>query len=66
MIIPENYKELRLLCWHIDPSKPVTEQQAFELYERNWRYVDQNNLSEDEAALIERLKSHYGNGVING
>jgi hypothetical protein len=65
-IIPENYPELRLICWHSDPGKPISEAEAFGLYERNWRYVHHAHLSEEEAALIEYLKRQYGNGVING
>lgn len=65
-IIPADYPELQLICWQRDSGKPVTEAQAFGLYERNWRYVDQARLSKAEADLIEYLKQKYGNGVING
>lgn len=65
-VIPTNYPELRLICWHCDPTKPITEEQAFSIYERNWRYIDPARLSDDEKALINRLKQQYGNGVING
>jgi hypothetical protein len=65
-VIPAHYPELRLLCWHSDPAKPVTEEQAFGLYERNWRYIDHAHLNENEKALIKLLKDKFGNGVING
>lgn len=65
-IIATDYPELRLICWHCDPTRPITEEQAFGLYERNWRYIDHTRLNEDEKALINRLKNKFGNGVING
>ncbi|KXS55047.1 MAG: putative aminopeptidase protein [Marinobacter sp. T13-3] len=65
-IVPDNYPELRLVCWHRDPKKPITEEQAFGIYERNWRYIDTEKLSGSEKALINRLTKQYGSGVING
>jgi hypothetical protein len=65
-VIPTNFPELRLICWHRDPGKPITEVEAFGLYERNWRYIDHDRLTDSEKALINRLKDKYGNGIING
>lgn len=65
-VTPSDYPELRLICWHCDPAKPITEEVAFGLYERNWRYIDHSRLSAGEQALINRLKDKFGNGVING
>ncbi|QOR37405.1 hypothetical protein HNO52_01925 [Billgrantia diversa] len=59
-IIPENYPELRLICWSIRTDQPIKEREAWEIYERNWRYVYQNWLTEEEKALIERLRKKYG------
>ena len=65
-VIPDDYPELRLICWHRRTDQPMDEEDAFMLYERNWRYVDQGNLTAAELALIERLKQAFGHGVING
>jgi hypothetical protein len=65
-IIPANYPELRLICWHSDPAKAMSEAEAFGLYERNWRYIDHGSLTKVEADLVEYLKQKHGNGVING
>ncbi|CAM3965849.1 hypothetical protein VRRI112168_08070 [Vreelandella rituensis] len=62
-IIPENYPELRLICWSILTDEPIEERVAWEIYERNWRYVYQNWLSKEEKTLIERLREKYGNGA---
>ena len=64
-LIPNDYPELRLICWHRSADQPMDEEEAFAIYERNWRYVDQDMLTDAEKALIERLKKTYGNGVIN-
>ena len=66
LVVPEHYPELRLICWHSNPSVAITEQEAFALYERNWRYIDTSRLTEQESRLIERLKHQFGSGVING
>ena len=64
-LIPSDYPELRLICWHRPSYQPMEEEEAFAVYERNWRYVDQEMLTDAEKALIERLKNTYGDGVIN-
>ncbi|EAZ97291.1 hypothetical protein [Marinobacter sp. ELB17] len=66
LVIPSDYSELRLICWHRNPDAAISEEDAFGLYEANWRYVSQERLTAAEGALIERLKNRYGNGVING
>ncbi|WP_019025413.1 MULTISPECIES: hypothetical protein [unclassified Thioalkalivibrio] len=65
-IRPEDFPELRLICWHRDPKRPLSESEAFGLYEANWRYIDVGRLTQEEADLIDRLKRDYGKGVING
>lgn len=59
-----NYPELKLLSWNIHLEE-ITGQEAFALYESGWRYVYQNELSDNEKKLIEALKNKYGNGVLN-
>ncbi|MFT3662571.1 MAG: hypothetical protein QM809_14690 [Gordonia sp. (in: high G+C Gram-positive bacteria)] len=63
-IVVADYPELRFLCWNLDPTTTVDGPGALALYERNWRHVDQDRLTEREAALIERLVECYGNGVL--
>jgi len=58
------YTNLRLLCWN-RADRWLTERDAFGLYEGNWRFVDQANLSDRERGLIERLAAKYGNGLLN-
>lgn len=58
------YPELRDIAWNRrDALIPARE--AFQLYERNWRFVDPARLTPAERQLIDRLKSEYGNGELN-
>jgi len=59
-IIPNDYSELNLICWFRRRDQPISEEEAWAIYERNWRYVYQEYLSEEEKVLIERLKKKFG------
>lgn len=60
-----DYPQLADLAWNrTDEFIPAKE--AFQLYERNWRFVDVNSLGPGERQLIDRLKDEFGGGVING
>ena len=59
-----DYPQLRDLAWnHTDEYIPAKE--AFQLYERNWRFIEPGRLDPKERALIDRLKASFGGGVIN-
>jgi hypothetical protein len=59
-----DYPQLRDLAWNrIDAFIPAKE--AFQLYERNWRLLDAEALDERERALIEHLRTAFGNDEIN-
>jgi hypothetical protein len=59
-----DYPQLRDLAWNrVDEFIPAKE--AFQLYERNWRFLDPPMLDEREQQLIERLKLEFGNDEIN-
>lgn len=60
-----NYPQLRLAAWHIaDPEAELTPQEAFSLYERNWRHIDTGAMLPAESALLEHLKATVGKGVM--
>ncbi|MEQ1950753.1 hypothetical protein [Mesorhizobium sp. CN2-181] len=61
-IIPADFPELKRLVWNRDPSRPIAAEEVFALYERNWRFVDQDHLTEREAKLIDELGRVYGRG----
>ncbi|MDZ7644056.1 MAG: hypothetical protein U5K76_07470 [Woeseiaceae bacterium] len=59
-----DYPQLSDLAWNrTDEFIPANE--AFRLYERNWRFVELDRLDGRERKLIDRLASEYGGGVIN-
>lgn len=60
-----DYPQLTLIAWNLRPEDLIAEDEAFALYERNWRFVDQARLDEKERALIDRLTQQYGKGVMN-
>lgn len=63
-ITVKQYPTLKLLCWNRNQSF-ITKSEAFQIYERNWRHVDESNLDQHELALLETLKGDFGRGVIN-
>ena len=58
------YENLNALCWN-RTTRFIGAEEAFRLYERNWRHVDRKNMKNTERALIDRLTDQYGNGVLN-
>ncbi|WP_442578554.1 hypothetical protein ACSBOB_23900 [Mesorhizobium sp. ASY16-5R] len=61
-IIPADFPELKRLVWNRDPSRPIEAEEVFALYERNWRFVDKDHLTDREARLIEELGRLHGKG----
>ena len=61
-IVPMDFPELGMLAWNRDRARPIGREEAFELYERNWRHVDANSLTPEEADLIEDLTLEFGRG----
>jgi hypothetical protein len=59
-----DYPQLRDLAWN-RTDELIGAKEAFQLYERNWRFIDVARLEERERLLIERLKASCGNGEIN-
>lgn len=59
-----DYPNLLLICWN-RKGDFITAADAFSLYERNWRFVDETGLCLQEKELISRLKDRYGGGLIN-
>jgi len=63
MDIPINqYPQLRQLCWNRPDDAVVDGETALALYERNWRFVDLDEMRPHERTLLEHLVAIYGNG----
>ena len=64
LIDVKRYPNLRFLTWQLHQDL-IREDEAFSVYEREWRHVDAATLSAEEQALIQHLAARYGNGVLN-
>ncbi|WP_245454941.1 hypothetical protein [Mesorhizobium sp. M9A.F.Ca.ET.002.03.1.2] len=64
MIIPAEFPQLQALAWNRDAARPIPAEEAFALYERNWRFVDQTRLTAREKQLIQSLAAEFGHGVL--
>jgi hypothetical protein len=60
-----DYPQLVSIAWHlIDENTKLTAEEAFALYERNWRHVELDQLGPEEQALIDGLTFTIGKGVL--
>lgn len=59
------YPQLRDLCWNRPADTVLDGEDALALYERNWRFIDADRLTQEEQALLDLLVARYGNGVLN-
>ncbi|RWC26196.1 MAG: hypothetical protein EOS27_25960 [Mesorhizobium sp.] len=64
MIVPAEFPELQALAWNRDAARPIPAEEAFALYERNWRFVDQKRLTTRERLLIQTLADKFGRGIL--
>ena len=55
----DRYPQLKLLCWN-QRAHYLAAEDAWSLYERNWRFVDPDRLEPAEHALIELLSARFG------
>jgi hypothetical protein len=62
MIRIAEYPQLSFIAWNRPKDALIDEAQALALYERNWAYVDTNELSANEEAFVKQLVQRYGNG----
>jgi transcriptional regulator with XRE-family HTH domain len=58
----DRYPALRRASWHIPYQRTVTPREAFEIYDRNWRHIDRESLTEPERWLVRSLSAAYGRG----
>lgn len=57
-----DYPQLRQLAWQLEDTTLLAPQEAFNLYERNWRHLDPDALQPHEQALITALQQAFGEG----
>lgn len=59
-----NFPQLKQLCWNLR-TEFLTRADAFSIYERNWRFIDQPSLEPNERKLIDELAEDLGSGMVN-
>jgi transcriptional regulator with XRE-family HTH domain len=57
-----DYPQLQSLAWQLHGVSVLQPADALNLYERNWRHIDQGSLRADERALIDALVTMHGGG----
>ena len=55
-----DYPQLMQLAWQVQGTDTLTPLEAWNIYERNWRHLDENALSERERQLIDALRLGFG------
>jgi hypothetical protein len=55
-----DWPQLQRLAWQLRSDSEVTPREALDLYERNWRHVDQRALSVRERAFLDALLAKFG------
>ena len=60
----DQWPGLRELAWN-RADRWIPAEEALALYERNWRFVDPQQLTQAESELIDRLKHQFGGGMLN-
>jgi hypothetical protein len=58
----DRYPQLKLLCWN-RRTRYLTPEDAWSLYDRNWRFVESDQLEATERELIDSLFSLYGGKI---
>lgn len=59
-----DYPGLRQLAWQTDAGTEVSEVEALNLYERGWRHLDRDSLTDQEKLFIQHLADTYSHGAL--
>jgi len=59
-----DYPGLRELAWQTRAGTRISETEALNLYERGWRHLDRDALSDAEKLFIQHLADAYSHGAL--
>lgn len=59
-----DFPQLHAIAWQLRPDAELTDIEALQLYERNWRHVDQGAMSDAERAFVQQLADTHSAGVL--
>lgn len=57
-----DYPELKQIAWQVQGSETLSPTEAWDIYERNWRHLDELALTAHERQLIDALCLAFGGG----
>ncbi len=60
----DQWPTLHDLTWN-RADRWIPAEEALALYERNWRFVEPQQLTKAESELIDHLKQRFGGGMLN-
>lgn len=55
-----DYPQLKQLAWQVQGAETLTPLEAWDIYERNWRHIDESALAPHERQLIDALRLGVG------
>ena len=61
-VLISDYPQLKQLAWQIHAATKLTPAEALNLYERNWRHIDLQNMEPHERDLLDALQIAFGKG----
>jgi len=64
MVRVVDYPGLRQLAWQFDARTEISETEALNLYEREWRHLDYERLTDREKLFIHHLADTYSHGEL--
>ena len=62
LIARKSYPALDCILWDTKADQ-ITAETAFHLYEKRWKFIQQDKLTREEKTLIERLTDIIGHGL---
>ncbi len=60
-VVINDYPQLKSLAWQLHGVDDLSLREALDIYERNWRHLDEEALTAHERNLITALKQVFGN-----
>lgn len=54
-----DFPQLKFLAWQLQKVEFLTPKEAWDIYQRNWRHVEEEQLEDDESRLIQQLKTVF-------
>lgn len=54
------YPQLKQLAWQVQGTETLSPKEAWDIYQHNWRHLDEQALTENEDQLIAALRMAFG------